>query len=300
MEMAEYLFVIRSVGERTTDHLKEQLLELANTMDAEVRVVNITPFSEAIRQSFKLADESDCRILVMIDADVIVISDKFRSLVSKASQAPDVLGYQGYCHDFFWQGPRRGGVHIYNMRVIKPYIEQLDFDASVSRPETHIKKQLEELTDRPYWIVPFLCCYHAYDQDYSSWWRTLVNQAGKSPEANALILSNLDEMDIDERSRQMFHAAIATGKAKDDVRILRDMPAEEIFKSLTLPSAQDRPIPSFHLQVEYKKTSQYYKNLQWFFAPRVIDSEVVLHFLFACKNTLLMRIFDKLCSISPR
>ena len=74
---------------------------------------------------------------------------------------------------------------------------------------------------------------------------------------------------------------------------------EEILKGLTLPSEQDRPITSFHLQDEYKKTSQYYKNLQWLFAPWIIDSEVVLDFLFACKNTLLTRICDKLCSISP-
>ena len=67
--MAENLFVIRSVGERTEDYLKGQLLELANTMDAEVRVVNISSFSEAIRQSFKVAIESECRTLVMIDAD---------------------------------------------------------------------------------------------------------------------------------------------------------------------------------------------------------------------------------------
>ena len=292
----EIFIVIRSVGEKTEQALLNDLLSLSYVEKEDVALVKEQPFSESVKKTFQLGIGSEKKVLVVLDADLIIIKPNFTYFIDMVCRSHFLVGAQGFCHDFFWKGPRRGGVHCYNIETIRSHIDDLDFDPLQARPETHVKGQLEKITGQRYVIVPYVCCFHGYLQSAKDITRTIYIQSRKSPTINKLILENFTE---NNELSNLIRATVESGeKSQDAVKVnVVDTPpnllkiASECEEHIAVMQNQ------FFSMLELKNVSIGYKKK---FSPFYFLSYrlIILHICQFVKNAYFIKALEKLIAFN--
>ena len=169
--------IIRSVGERTEQACYNLLKNFFH--EEQIVIVRATPFSESIRQSFKIAIDRALPWTLCIDADVLVDIEQLPALIQKAIQTDDnVLQVQGLVLDKFIPVIRPAGNHLYRTALMGKALEFIPEEGTSLRPETDM---LNEMSKQGY---PWLQCdvlvgIHDFEQYYEDIYRKCFLQAHK-------------------------------------------------------------------------------------------------------------------------
>lgn len=131
--------IIRSVGERTAPALLQAMREQA---DKVALVQNVTPFSEALRQSFLIAIESGQEYAMCIDADVTPTIDLPRRCAAALDRAPGAYAAVPRMFDYLQGNTRAVGVHAYRVSMLSEALERLPHFVGTERPESKLRKAM--------------------------------------------------------------------------------------------------------------------------------------------------------------
>lgn len=129
--------IIRSVGERTTQPLLQQM---RGQSDKVALVQNVTPFSEALRQSFLIAIESGQEYVMCIDADVTPTIDLPMRCAAALDRAPGAYAAVPRMVDYLQGKTRAVGVHAYRVSMLSEALERISEFAGTERPESKLRK----------------------------------------------------------------------------------------------------------------------------------------------------------------
>lgn len=123
--------VIRSSGERTEALCKKLAERQFDVLD----VLRISPFSEAVRECFRIGIDSGAEWLATIDADVLIAHD-YRERIAPEAEATDCWQVLGQMDDKLYGGIRQGGVRLYRVSALPDLIGRVRDDAV--RPEADL------------------------------------------------------------------------------------------------------------------------------------------------------------------
>lgn len=289
-----FFIVIRSVGEATEQRLFNDLSQIDFIHEKNIAIVREKPFSESVKKTFELGIASNKKVLIVLDADLIIVKDRFIRFLRMVLRSPFQVGAQGFCHDFFWGGPRRGGVHCYNIETLKIYFEHLNFDPYHPRPETNVKSQLERYKGSEYCIIPYVCCFHGYLQAPADIARTLFIQSQKSSKYNSLILENFSDQN---KLSLLINSAIKAGM-NSNARVKIDV-GDTPESLITFASKYQKIIDKFQIDnfsegLLYSVTKGYKRRFSRFYF--LCFSPLALHLYQIFRSVFVLKIITKLVS----
>jgi hypothetical protein len=167
--------IIRTCGERTT----KKCIELAQAQ-GQVDIIKATPFTESIRQTYKLAISDtykNQKWVPVIDADVLLYPDVIdRAIIELDKIEKPIFCLDGKTRDKIMMKNRRAGIHIYRRELIPQAMRYID--NSQLKPESHIRRMMTKV-GFPTYTGKIIFGKHDYDQYYCDLWRKSVVQAQK-------------------------------------------------------------------------------------------------------------------------
>ena len=169
--------VIRSVGERTEKLCYKLMSE--QVKPNQIHVVNRVPFTESLRESFRIGLSEDRKWTLCIDADVLIRSGVIESIMEHGNNAKDnVCELQGMIIDKFFSRIRPSGIHLYRTSLLNKAIAEVPKDNNVMRPEHRTLQQMK--SDGYPWVqLKLIVGLHDYEQYYSDIFRKFYVQAHK-------------------------------------------------------------------------------------------------------------------------
>ncbi|MBN1452609.1 MAG: hypothetical protein JW963_16450 [Anaerolineales bacterium] len=193
----QVMVIVRSAHERT----EELCLHLVRRqIPAErVTVIHERPFTAALRRSYEIGIENGLAWTLCIDADVLIRKNAIIDLISEMSIQPDNT-FGGVVHVFykFRERPEQGGLHLYRTSLLSEALSLIPDASSNLRPETYVKKQMENLGHNLV-VIDKTLGLHDFEQFYADIFRKSLVRARKSPHHNksvlqrAIALSRIDQ-----------------------------------------------------------------------------------------------------------
>ena len=179
--------IIRSVGERTTSICRKLILEQGLPSEA-VFVINKAPFSEAMREGFKIGIKEGRPWTFCVDADVLLRPDSILNMLKiAAQQKSNVCEIQGYVLDKFFGGTRQAGNHLYRTSLLHKMIKAIPDEGDNIRPETYALNEMKKLGHA--WVkVNTLIGLHDFEQSHEDIFRKSFIQAHKHLEHFRMIV----------------------------------------------------------------------------------------------------------------
>ncbi len=180
LDLEDILVVIRSTGERT-----EKLCEYAvlkNGIDKEniVYVKNISPFSKALEEGYKLALEYGKKYTFFIDADMIVLPNTLNVMVEAMGRLPNKIFFMNpLAYDYLSGLIIRNGPRLYRTSYLKVAIKLVQDESVSPRPETFVIKKMRRLG---YFSIDFdyLSALHEFEQYRRDIFRRVITRYFKS------------------------------------------------------------------------------------------------------------------------
>ncbi|MDA9369373.1 hypothetical protein N9R39_01005 [Amylibacter sp.] len=182
----DVLFLIRTVGERTTEPLVDSLHKMGVNEDA-IEIVREAPFTEALKKSCDIALKRNFRYCLMFDADFLPRSS-FLELLSQAKiqMNPHVFRYQFSALDKFTGRLRCIGPKLYRTSDLGQLRDNIPDEHSL-RPETDAMLELIKLKKIAI-MGHQLSGVHDYEQDTFTIYRTCFIYAKKRLHDSSKIL----------------------------------------------------------------------------------------------------------------
>ncbi|MCG2590802.1 hypothetical protein [Rhodohalobacter sulfatireducens] len=123
----DFIIVIRSAGERTTEACKQIILH--ELPEDDVVVIELTPFEEALRESYKIGIQSDKEWLITIDADVLPKNGFIREIQQLISNVSESLfACKPLIYDKILMKHRLAGFRIYRNRFLHEALNHIPGD----------------------------------------------------------------------------------------------------------------------------------------------------------------------------
>jgi len=176
----ETCVILRSCGERTEELCKYSILK-NNIKEKQVFTIkNITPFSRALKESYKLALEINKKYTFFVDADMILLEDAFSTMLSIMNRLPDnVFFVNPLVYDYITGYIQPNGPHLYKTRFLEKAINLIPHETISLRPETDTIKKMRELGFEPMYLdLPL--AFHEFEQYYSSIFQRTLNKYYKA------------------------------------------------------------------------------------------------------------------------
>jgi len=141
-----YIAVIRSVGERTEKLCEYSLINNGIPKENIFYVRNIAPFSEALKESYRIAIKTKADIAIIIDADVVLMPD----IVLTINNIIAFYKHQWFfinllIYDFISGLIRPGGPKFYNIKYLELALNMIENETVSIRPETYVTKKMHRL-----------------------------------------------------------------------------------------------------------------------------------------------------------
>lgn len=162
--MNDITFIIRSIGERTEKYCKEIICQQGVAED-NIFIVNKTPFTEALKESYKIGIKQNKKWTFCIDADVLIrngIKERFLSHTSNVKN--NTFEIQALVLDKFTGGPRAAGNHLYRTEFLSIALNHIPSD-TVLKPESYVINKMASI-GYPYKEIPIIIGLHDYEQYY--------------------------------------------------------------------------------------------------------------------------------------
>ena len=167
--------VVRSVGERTEKKCIEYLKNIFGEENV-FSVKNVTPFSKAVKETFKIGIKRKKKWTLAIDADVFLFKNEIFKFIEAADKFfkknPKSYCFEGKLFDKFSQIYREVGCHLYNTKMLKKAVKYADGGYLDNRPETYIK---QKMTDKGYGF--YVCQYNIGIHDFFQFPHSIVKKA---------------------------------------------------------------------------------------------------------------------------
>ena len=163
----DYTIIVRSVGERTERKCIERLCSFFETDDIKI-VKNVTPFTEAIKESFNLGINDNKKWSLIVDADVLLYNEKLEIFLNNCERRykknNKVFCFQAYLYDNFFEECRLAGVHLFQTKFLK--IALPFADNNKGRPESWVIRNMS-WEGYPCYVIETCIGIHDFFQAYS-------------------------------------------------------------------------------------------------------------------------------------
>ncbi len=170
--------VIRSASERTEAACLECVVE-QGVRPADVQVVKLAPFSEALRASYRIGSECGKEWLLCVDADVLLRPGAIAEMLHIVAELPsNVCEVQGRMLDKLFATVRPGGVHVYRTGLLRKALECIPQEGTAVRPE-HQTLQAMKALGYPWIEVSYVVGLHDFEQYHRDIFRKCFVQAHK-------------------------------------------------------------------------------------------------------------------------
>ena len=167
--------VVRSVGERSEKKCIEYLKNIFGEENV-FSVKNVTPFSKAVKETFKIGIKRKKKWTLAIDADVFLFKNEIFKFIEAADiflkKNPKSYCFEGKLFDKYSQIYREVGCHLYNTKMLKKAVKYADGGYLDNRPETYIK---QKMTDKGYGF--YVCQYNIGIHDFFQFPHSIVKKA---------------------------------------------------------------------------------------------------------------------------
>ena len=157
--------IIRSVGERTTDACTS-LLHEALGEDTPFRIVQVQPFTEALRQTIRTGMEFACSWTLVIDADVLISRAQLQTFLAlRAQLPPEAFMLHACVWDKFFGRARWAGNRLYRTSLLACAESCVGKEGENLRPEATLCHKMKEKGYRIF-KSPLLIGLHDYEQSF--------------------------------------------------------------------------------------------------------------------------------------
>jgi len=208
-----FIWVIRSAGERTKDACIRLIMEFAKKED--IFVVEKSPFSNALKECFEIAENSNADWMICIDADTLIYKEGILKLMEVALKADEEICYvQGLTIDKFIPIYRSPGNGIYRNSLAKEYQTALINAKESIRPETAVMQEVLKL-DYKMLRTKIVVGIHDYHQWYRDIYRKIFTHTRKHQN---IIQDTLKIWEALENEDTDFQVAIASMKVSNSYR----------------------------------------------------------------------------------
>ena len=189
--------VIRSVGERTVNILKESVLRQQIT-DADIKIIQVFPFESALREMMNLSLASQKKWTIALDGDTVIFDNAISKLVDAINKLPrSAFTLQGNLYDKIFGEFRPVGHRIYRTEYFQKALQLIPNSGEFMRPETTM---IERMTSLGYghFVHNKVHGLHGYEQYYRDIYRTSFTHGIKHATKGAKILhSSLKKINFD-------------------------------------------------------------------------------------------------------
>lgn len=194
----DFACIVRSVGERTTIQCMA-LLDEAFAGKVPIKLLQVQPFTEALRQTMLLGAELNKKWTLVLDADVLIQPDaliKFLALSRLANRNAFML-HASVCDKFFIK-PRQAGNRLYRTEFMEKALESIPPEGKSYRPESELCNRMQA-KGYPIYRSDIIIGLHDYEQEYEDIFRKalLFGLKHKKSIANLLKFWNINLHDQD-------------------------------------------------------------------------------------------------------
>ena len=212
-ENIDTCIVIRSVGERTTETLKQLACLVAPA--EQVHVIKEFPFEKALRKCFEIGIASQKKWMLTLDGDLLISPKRTREFIKHVQEnSSEVVQISAASACKFLACSRQVGIRLYKTEKLPEAISLIPPEGEKSRPESHIVKQME---DKGYPVGRYddTVAIHDYEQFYSDLFRTCFVYAHKLESFNDDLIKYWESKRDSDTDFRIALIALKAGSAFD-------------------------------------------------------------------------------------
>lgn len=294
MNASNLIVVIRSAGERTAFACKTLV---CNEIPAEqVQVLQLSPFEEALRESYRIGINSGNKWLITIDADVLPrkgFIDKIATLCLSVSE--NVFSFKAMVYDKFFSKHRMAGFRVYRCSMLKEALSLVPKNGEQIRPEEYTVK-LMEANGYQRKVFEYVVGLHDYEQYYKDLYRKAFFHATKHPQqvaenlARWKVLSNSDN-DYRVMIKGAVDGLLSDDSPKADIRFFKSY-IENGLDELDISEKGDIDMDNLQnfIQEKLDEAGKFYKGHSFKAAKQRVDKNgkvagIALHIGFLIETT---------------
>ncbi len=182
--------IIRSSNERTEELCVKKAKEIFG--DENVFLVkNVTPFSKAVEESYRIGIEKNKKWTFIVDADVILDKEKIHIFFEHAEAQlgfdPKLFCIAANVFDNLFQDYRVVGAHLYQTAHLTKGLEFIWGAAEELRPETYVKNNMND-RGFTYYAVNVSIGIHDFFQNYEDLVQKVILHSCKHDPSKLLLL----------------------------------------------------------------------------------------------------------------
>jgi len=170
--------VIRSTGERTEKFCYDSIAKQVSEKNIFI-LRDVKPFSEAVRQNFKIGINQDKKYTLSVDADIIFTDNAISEMVEAFDKLDETYYvYKGLYYDKYLRIIRPVGAHLYRTSLLELGLSYIPVEGETLRPESFTYEKMSQLGHHNYVDNKFYG-YHDFDQYYEDIYRKSFLHAKK-------------------------------------------------------------------------------------------------------------------------
>jgi len=228
--LEEFIWVIRSAGERTVDICRQSILKLFP--EAEIVIIEEVPFAAAVRKTLEIGLNSKKKWTVCLDADVILFDEGMEELLNKVVQNDSIFCHQALVLDKFLPIKRPAGIHVYSNLYNVKAIEEISTKSNPLRPESYMTMKMSA---KGYLTLqtPFVIGVHDYGQNYLDIFKKAMLHANKHKEVMEVVEMYWNQMkEIDKDFEVAIYGALAGKLFSTNMKVDKNFWLEKTQKFL--------------------------------------------------------------------
>ena len=238
--MKDVTVIIRGVGERTQETCHQLVAQ--QVPEEHIHVIQVQPFSAAVRRGLELGYEAGRKWTLCLDADVLPSPTAIEELLSIGNATPEnTFEVQGLVLDKLFSIPRPAGNHLYRTALIPKAYSGIPEEGTSLRPETDmrnfmLKKGYPWLQDKA------MVGLHDYEQSYADIFRKCYLQARKHGAVGDQLLALWRDFAETDKDYQACIWGFQAGKLHvGEMRIDKSFLEKDAEESLDAKGWQEKP-----------------------------------------------------------
>lgn len=246
---SQFTVVVRSAGERTTQACKN--LVINEISEEQVHIIQLTPFEEALRESYRIGLKSGREWLITIDADVLPRKGFMKKMAVFSSEVgKNVFSFKAMVYDQFFLKHRLAGFRVYRCSMLEEALTLVPANGQEIRPEQFTVNKMKQRGYKTK-IFEYVVGLHDFEQYNKDIYRKAYFHATKHPD---LVAENMSywksKSNTDEDFKVMIKGAVDGLLSKDnpkaDIRFFENL-AQRALEDLNMAEK-----PSLNTDIEFK------------------------------------------------
>lgn len=262
--ISQFIVVIRSANERTMAACKTIVCN--EIPEEKVHILQLTPFEEALRESYRIGINSGRKWLVTIDADLLPRQGFMERIALLSSGLSDkVFSFKAMIYDKFFSKHRLAGFRVYRCSMLKEALSLVPENGKQIRPEQYTVNLMEA---RGYQtkVFEYVVGIHDYEQYNKDLYRKAFFHATKHPQHVAENLAKWKELsNSDNDYRVMIKGAVdgllSSESPTADLRFFKSH-AEKALSELNITEKKPAEIDLIQniIEKEIDEKGEFYKE----------------------------------------